>query len=364
MAQSFAALQRAGVPLIDLSISNPTQAGILLPDPFVYSTLTSGAYEPQARGARELREEVCRYYETEFHSVLHPDRILLTTSTSEAYGYCFKLIADPGTTILLPQPSYPLLQFLVEAEGLKAKTYPLHEAAGQWILDRERLCEACDSSTRAIVLVHPNNPTGHFLSNGDLDWLLDFTRDKYWLICDEVFADYVWSQQPDQIRSLSQIPADNVFCLSGISKICALPQMKLGWIVMPASAAIHHSLELVADTYLSVSSPIQAAASQWLSNRALFQSPIRNRCLENRNSIQASLQHSAWSLLPVEAGWAAILQGPSTLDEEQKALALMEKGFSAHPGFYYDLPFQPSFVISLLTPPAHLKDGLAALIAS
>ena len=357
-------MQNAGLPLIDLSISNPTQVGLPLPDPFLFATLEGGAYAPKASGVLELREEVCRYYEKEFGSFLHPDRILLTTSTSEAYSYCFKLIADPGTTILLPQPSYPLLQFLIEAEGLKAKTYPLHAAGGQWILDRERLIEACDASTRAIVLVHPNNPTGHFLSNDDLDWLLEFARDKYWLICDEVFADYAWSAQPDQVRSLSKFPAGNVFCLSGLSKICALPQVKLGWIVMPPAPAIHHSLELVADTYLSVSSPIQAAASQWLGNRALFQAPIRGRCIGNLKWIKDSIHGSAWSLLPVEAGWAAILQGPASMDEEQKALTLLENGFSAHPGFYYDLPFQPSFVLSLLTPPAHLKAGIAALIAS
>lgn len=357
-------LQDAGVPLIDLSISNPTKVGLPLPDPFAVSSLRGSIYEPKANGALELREEVCRYYATEFNSVLHPDRILLTTSTSEAYSYCFKLIADPGANVLLPQPSYPLLQFLVEAEGLKPRTYALHEAGGQWILDRESLSAACDSSTRAIVLVHPNNPTGHFLPNEDLRWLLEFSREKYWLICDEVFADYVWSQQPGQIRSLSQIPAENVFCLSGISKICALPQMKLGWIAMPPVPDVHHALELVADTYLSVSSPIQTAASHWLSNRASLQAPIRSRCVENLKRIRDSILGSAWSLLPVEAGWTAILHGPSTIDEEQQALTLLKKGFSAHPGFYYDLPFQPSFVLSLLTPPANFSAGINAIIAS
>ncbi len=352
------------MPLIDLSISNPTKVGISLPDPFAFSSLRGSNYEPRANGALELREEICRYYATEFNSVLHADRILITTSTSEAYSYCFKLIADPGASVLLPQPSYPLLQFLVEAEGLQPKSYAMHEACGQWILDRENLIATCDSSTRAIILVHPNNPTGHFLTNEDLHWLLEFSRDKYWLICDEVFADYVWSQQPGQIRSLSQIPAENVFCLSGISKICALPQMKLGWIAMPPASAVHRALDLVADTYLSVSSPIQAAASQWLSNRTSFQAPIRSRCMENLQWIQDSIQGSAWSLLPVEAGWAAILQGPSTIDEEQQVLTLLKKGFSVHPGFYYDLPFQPSFVLSLLTPPADFRAGISAIIAS
>lgn len=304
------------------------------------------------------------YYEQEFGASLNPDRILLTTSTSEAYSYCFKLIANPGDTVLIPQPSYPLLQFLIEAEGLKAAPYPLHEVCGEWILDRDRLVKACNPCCKAIVLVHPNNPTGHFLKAEDLAWLLDFSADRLWLVSDEVFADYAWAATSPQTRSLTQLDPSNAFILSGLSKICGLPQMKLGWIVMPPNEAIHQHLELVADTYLSVSAPIQKAAASWLPERAKFQAAIRARCLANLKSIPNLLANSEWTLLSVEAGWTAILKGPAHQNEEALALRLVEQNISVHPGFYYDLPFHQAFVISLLIPPAHLATGLRAITSS
>ncbi len=321
-------------------------------------------YAPQAKGALHTREQVAHYYEQEFSARISPDRILLTTSTSEAYGYCFKLIANPGDSILIPQPSYPLLQFLIEAEGLRARPYPLHQADGEWLLDREALAGACDETTRAIILVHPNNPTGHFLKSSELNWLIEFSADRLWLISDEVFADYAWSAECTQIRSLTQIKAPNVFSLSGLSKICALPQMKLGWIIMPQNQSIQNNLELIADTYLSVSAPIQQAAACWLPQRAQFQSPIRVRCLENLLAIPAQVKNTQWTLLPVEAGWSAILRGPANGSEEALVLRLLERDVYVHPGFYYDLPFQHSLVISLLTPPRHMISGIETIISS
>ena len=169
---------------------------------------------------------------------------------------------------------------------------------------------------------------------------------------------------PQQPRSLTQLNPPNSFTLSGLSKICALPQMKLGWIVMPHDPAIHHNLELISDTYLSVSGPIQKAAASWLPQRAQFQAPIRQRCHANLLQIPARLKKSQWSLLPVEAGWTAILKGPTGTNEEDLSLRLLENGFSVHPGFYYDLPFQQALVISLLTPPDQLASGLEAIISS
>ncbi len=364
LAEAVKAHRSSGRPLIDLSLSNPTQAAIGLPDPFLIAKLEGDPYAPLAKGSWQTREQVALYYEQEFSSKISPNRILLTTSTSEAYSYCFKLIANPGDSILIPQPSYPLLQFLVEAEGLKAKPYPLHEAGGEWILDREGLALACDDSTKAIVLVHPNNPTGHFLKSGDLNWLVEFSANRLWLISDEVFSDYAWQAASTHLRSLTQIEAPNTFTLSGLSKICALPQMKLGWIVMPQNESIHNSLELVADTYLSVSGPIQQAAACWLPQRGQFQSPIRERCLANLKNIPNQVKQSQWSLLPVEAGWTAILKGPSNGEEEALVLRLLELDFSVHPGFYYDLPLQNALVVSLLTPPHQLESGIEAIISS
>ena len=347
---------------VDLSVSNPTLARLNLPDPAL--RIDAARYAPSAAGSAEAREAISRYYAEEFASTVSPDDLLLTTSTSEAYSYCFKLIADAGAKVLLPQPSYPLLQFLVEAESLVPAAYPLHEADGQWILDRDRLAAACDDSTRAIVVVNPNNPTGHFLSIDDAEWLIAFAGKRYWIVCDEVFSDYEWAAGANALRSLSLPRADNVLCLSGLSKICALPQMKLGWIAMPPVPAIRYNLESIADTYLSVSAPIQAATPQWLARRAEFQAPIRQRCLENLALIAAACKGSNWNALPVEAGWTAILRGPANLDEEDFVLQLLEAGFLTQPGYYYDLPFACSLVLSLLTSPADLARGLPAITIS
>ena len=310
------------------------------------------------------RIAVAEYYQQQFGAVVEPQQVLLTASTSEAYSYCLKLIASPGSSVLIPQPSYPLLHFLLEAEGITPKPYFLHPVAGEWLLDRDSIRSAIDSNTKAIILVHPNNPTGHFLSPADIEWLIETTRNQLWLISDEVFCDYRWSSTTTQLSSLTALGAGNCFTLSGLSKICALPQMKLGWIVAPADSVLQSRLELVADTYLSVSAPIQAATPGWLQHRAQFQKPIQERCRENLLRIPAALQGSPWAMLPVEAGWMAILKGPVGIDEESIALSLLQSGISVHPGYYYDLPFQPSLVLSLLTPWADLEPGLKALTSS
>lgn len=255
-----------------------------------------------------------------------------------------------------------MLQFLIEAEGLIAQPYPLHHALGEWILDREALLAKLTASTAAIVLVHPNNPTGHFLSDADLHWLAEISHDRCWLISDEVFADYRWV--PSATPSLTRLNPPNAFILSGLSKICALPQMKMGWMVMPEDNQTQRRMELIADTYLSVSTPIQAAASGWLVARQEFQHPIRDRIRTNLEILSLTLQQQPWQALPVEAGWTSIIQGPAHKDEEALVLNLMAQGFSVHPGFYYDLPIEHCLVLSLLTPPDQLKQGLAAILAS
>lgn len=353
-----------GKSILDLSISNPTKVELALPDPFAIHQLRSDGYSPQASGSKEVLESISEYYRQEFHANVPADQLLLTSSTSEAYSYCFKLIADPGDSILIPQPSYPLLQMLVEAESLEGRHYPFHRVGSDWLLDRERLGQLCDNTTRAIVLVNPNSPTGHFLPEEDLNWLIDFSRDRYWLISDEVFSDYVWSNPGPDTRSLTQFQTQNAFVLSGLSKICALPQMKLAWIAMPSDPKLHQNLELVADTYLSVTTPIQSAATGWLAERQNFQAPVRDRCRANLELLQNSLRNTPWSLNQPEAGWVAILHGPSHIEEEDFALRLLAEGVSIQPGYFYDLPIQPCFVISLLTQVDHLRAGLRIILSA
>lgn len=332
----------------DLMVTNPLRAGLNLPPA-----------EPIPGG--DARTAVAAYYASEQGAAIDPRQVLLTASTSEAYSFSFKLIADAGDRILLPQPSYPLLDHLTRAEALTGVPYPLHYAAGEWLLDREAIARCWDSRTRGIVLVEPNNPTGNWLSPADHDWLVEFTTGRGWLLSDEVFSDYGWQARPGQ--PLASRKLDNLLVFSGLSKVCALPQMKLGWILMPKQPELWRRLELIADTWLSVSGPTLAAAPGWLDRRAQFQAPVKARCRQSLAILSEVLTGAAWELLPVAAGWCAVLRGPAHIDEESLLLALLKEGYLAHPGYYYDLPFPVSLVVSLLTPPADLRAGLAALIS-
>jgi len=337
-----AAYQRrreAGLPIVDLSISNPAAAG--LPPPL-------DLWSQPAAEKTDLREAIAEYYQTEFQ-VKVPTRCIQTcASTSEGYSYCFKLLADPGGEVLIPQPSYPLLAHLIKAEGLEPVEYLIHHAAGQWILDRQYLKSKLTDKTKLMILVHPNNPTGHYWSREDLAWLMLGFPLHLAMISDEVFIDYAWRPH-GYPRTL--VDYGRAFVLSGLSKICALPQMKVGWIVMPDDPRVIQGMELIADTYLSVSAPVAERAPGWLARRVELQAPLRARCLENLSLLSNG----------VEAGWSAVCEGPGTRDEEAVVLEMLDKGFWIQPGFYYDLPHREAYVVSLLTPTENLKAGLEAL---
>ncbi len=330
--------------LRDLSLSNPTQAGIALPGD-LWAAADAQPYRPDARGDAAAREAIAAYYAEEFGIGVDPARVQLCASTSEGYSLCLKLLADPGDEVLIPQPSYPLLEHLLRADGVTPVPYVTHAAAGQWVLDRERLLAALTPRTRAVVLVHPNNPTGHCWSEEDFAWLGAALPEAVAMLSDEVFVDYCWS---GAARSFAG--RERVFALSGLSKVCALPQMKLGWIVLPDLPAVKAGMEFIADTYLSVSAPVAARAPEWLARRRDFQAPVRRRCEENR----VWLGERVW---PVEAGWCAIVPGEGRIEEEERVLRMIEKGYWVQPGFYYDLPLRESYVVSLLTPPEVLREG-------
>ncbi len=331
LSLAWKARRAAGLPIRDLSISNPNSARLELP-------------EARWDGGGELRAAIAAYYREEFGEEIASERIQVCASTSEGYSYCFKLLADAGDEILIPRPSYPLLSHLIGAEALRAVEYVTHFAAGQWILDREYLLGQVTDRTRAVVVVTPNNPTGHFWTQEDWDWLEGALPRDVAIVTDEVFADYRWG------GTLARIPA-RAFRLSGLSKICALPQMKIGWIVMPEDERVAEAMEFVGDTYLSVSGPVAAASPGWLAARASFQEPVRARCLANLERLGRG----------VEAGWVKIVEGPGDRDEESVALEMLERGFWVQPGYFYDLPLRESYVVSLLTPQEDLEAGLAAL---
>ena len=356
----------AGAAILDLTESNPTTAGFSYPSEQILAALADPRalrYHPAAAGMPSARAAVSDYYSGR----VSPDRILLTASTSEAYAFVFKLLADPGDEVLVPRPSYPLFDFLAALEGVRVVQYPLvyHGASyGSWTIDFDTLARAITPRTRAIVLVNPNNPTGSFLKQAELAELTTFCRDhSLAIISDEVFADYLLDPNPRLVRSLTDVTELPTFCLSGLSKVAGLPQLKLGWIV--TSAPAFERLELIADTYLSVSAPVQWAAPVLLGLRTHLQDQILARVRANRTFLSAEIgPASPWTLLVTEGGWYAILEAPRIHTEEEWALSLLaDDGVLVQPGFFFDFEREAFLVISLLTSEEVFREGVRRILA-
>ena len=304
-------------------------------------------YEPDPRGLRSAREAVSRYYR-DHGAAVDPDQIFLTTSTSEAYSFLFRLLCDPGDEVLIGQPGYPLFDFLAQLDDVRLVPYELFYDHG-WHLDLESLRRRVTARTRAIALVHPNNPTGHFTRQAERAALEEFCREHgLALIVDEVFLDYGLPGQPaGQSFATGSHPVPT-FVLSGLSKVAALPQMKAAWIACFADAL--DRLEVISDTFLSMSAPIQHALSTWLNGRAALQRQIKERLERNLGVLDAILLHQQLvTRLEVEAGWYAVLRVPGVQPEEQTALdLLLQRGVVVHPGGFFGFSGQGWLVVSLL----------------
>jgi aspartate/methionine/tyrosine aminotransferase len=362
----------AGLPLADLTASNPTRCGFAFPAGLLEALAQPQAldYDPQPRGLLAAREAVCAYYKD--HGVLlEPAQIILTTSTSEAYSYLLRLVCDPGSEILVPQPGYPLFDYLAVLDDVSVRPAPLVYDHG-WQIDPEGFRRAITPQTRAIVLVHPNNPTGHFTKPWEAEELAQLCREfDLSLIVDEVFLDYGLGQQsssfaagPELAPALAGVP---VFVVSGLSKIAGLPQMKAAWIVATGSdrAASLDRLEVIADTFLSMNAPVQWALSSWLESRETIQKQIRARTAANLAELDRQLDRlPIVSRLDVEGGWYAILRIPALRSDEETALALLEAGVWVHPGYFFGLPSSGWLVVSLLGPEQEFSTGVTALIDS
>jgi alanine-synthesizing transaminase len=358
---------RAGRTVLDLTVTNPSQAGLACP-PDVLALLADPAgrsYEPDPRGLRLAREAVAADYAGQGLFV-PPDHLVLTASTSEAYAFLFKLLCDPGDDVLTPRPSYPLFEYLAGLESVQAVSYPLGDP-GDWPLDVEAVRAALTPRSRAVVVVSPNNPTGSFLKKDEAAALLSLAADHgLAVIADEVFADYAWSTDPTRSRSLAQDGPALAFALGGLSKSCALPQLKLAWIAVSGPSRLRdpalQRLEVVGDTYLSVATPVQLAAPTLLARKADLQQAIRHRALANLATLRARLAGSPVSLLAPEGGWSAVLRVPATLPEEELVLSLLaEDDVLVHPGYFFDFPREAFVVVSLLTPVDVLRQGLERL---
>jgi len=335
------AVSAAREGVLDLTVSNPTDAGIAYPSGVLESLTDPRAmvYDPNPLGLPSAREAVSEYYGGRYS----PDQILLTASTSEAYSWLFKLLCDPGDEVLIPRPSYPLFEFLADLECVRTVQYPMHYDHG-WFIDVAALESLITPRTRAIVFVNPNNPTGSYLKPGEFEFL---QRTGLPLIFDEVFLDYAFDT-PQPVYTPH-------FLLSGLSKVSGLPQMKLGWIVVNDAASLPR-LELIADTFLSVGTPVQYALPALLDARHEVQAQIRARTKRNLDHLRARVLH-------VEGGWTAIVQMPRTRTEDEWVLHLLQDhNVLVQPGYFYDFESEAYLIISLLTEPATFAEAARRII--
>ena len=367
----------AGPGLLDLTRSNPVHCG-LGPDKTVVLAALSDpgafAYTPDALGMRPARESVARYYVD--HGAKVPiEQLCLTTSTSEAYSFLFRLLCDAGDEVLIARPSYPLFDLLAQLDDVVLRPYPLHydpgamvSEMGGWRVDGQALEAAITEHTRAVVVVHPNNPTGNFTDLEDRTALQNLCAEHdLALIVDEVFLDYPIAPASDHAhaRSFAESASPCLqFVLSGLSKICALPQMKLSWIAVGGPKELVFTamerLEIIADTFLSLNAPVQFALPHWLRLRHATQAVIRARLQQNLAALDHRLAGSLASRYAVEGGWTVVLRVPSTVEGEEFSLAAIRHGALVQPGAFYGLPSGRA-VLSLLTPPGIWAEGLARL---
>ncbi|MEX2260695.1 MAG: pyridoxal phosphate-dependent aminotransferase [Bryobacteraceae bacterium] len=371
ISSTVESLRRSGVPLLDLTESNPTRAGFEYPASVILGALSDARslrYDPMPAGLPEARARIADYYASRGYAVAE-NRILLTSSTSESYSWLFKLLCNPNDEILVPRPSYPLFEFLAALECVRAVQYPL-SYHGRWSLDVDVLEDLITPRTRAILLVNPNNPTGSFLKQSELAGLASLCGEHgLALVSDEVFADYTFGPDANRVSSLVSLDEVPAFCLSGLSKVCGLPQMKLGWMVVagpqPLRPQALERLELIADTYLSVGTPVQHAAPALLEAGAAVREGICKRVRQNRDVLQESLaKESALRLLDVEGGWYGVLQAPRTRSEEEWTLELLERdSVLVQPGYFYDFTSEAYLILSFLTPPDVFGEGVRRILA-
>jgi alanine-synthesizing transaminase len=370
LSEALAAHRAAGRPLIDLTVSNPTECGFEYDRAAILDALRNPAalaYEPNPRGLESARRAVARYYGDREETVSAED-IFLTTSTSEAYSYVFRTLCDPGDELLIPSPSYPLFDFLADIQDVSLVRYPLLYDHG-WQIDFHALEQAITPRTRGIIVVHPNNPTGHFAKQGEIAKLNSIcSARELAIIADEVFLEF--ALDGSRAASFAANRGAATFTLSGLSKISGLPQMKAAWLVVSGpqewtSEALGR-LEVIADTYLSVNAPVQLAIPRFLERRQTFQEQVIARVRRNLKELDRQLEaQTAVSRLKVEGGWCAVLRVPAARSDEDLAIHLLaSKSVYAHPGHFYEFPWEGILVVSLLTPERSFVEGTKRMLAA
>jgi alanine-synthesizing transaminase len=365
-AQHLARLRAAGAQLWDLTASNPTHCGFDYDPASILAPLHDPAalhYDPNPKGLLPARQAVSRYYR-EHEATVDPEQIFLTTSTSEAYSFLFRLLCDPGDEVLIGQPGYPLFDFLARLDDVRLVPYE-HFYDHGWHLDPGALHRRVTPRTRAIVVVHPNNPTGHFTRPAERAALEALCREhRLALMVDEVFLDYGLTGHPGGKSFATGEHTVPTFVLSGLSKVAALPQMKAAWIACFAEVEALQRLEVISDTFLSMSAPIQYALPAWLRDRSTLQGQIRERLEGNLATLDAILlRQTLVTRLAVEAGWYAVLRVPGLHPEEETALdLLLQRGVVVHPGGFFGFSGQGWLVVSLLALAEEFREGMEALV--
>jgi alanine-synthesizing transaminase len=368
--QALEEMRASGESFVDLTVSNPTGCGLQYHAAAILEAFQNPKalnYQPEARGLLAAREAVARYYREDHAEAVDPESVLLTTSTSEAYSYVFRLLCNAHDEILVPTPSYPLFDFLADLQDVTLRLYALQYAHG-WFIDFESMARALTPRTRAVLLVHPNNPTGSYVKSDELLRLNALCREKdLALIVDEVFLDYVI--EGSARKSFAGNSGALTFTLSGLSKIAALPQMKVAWMVTTGPELLVRPalqrLEVIADTYLSMSSPTQWAIPQLLEQRRVLQPQILSRVRENWKTLKSMVagKKQQVEVLEAQGGWYAVLRVATGRTDEHLAIEIMRKArVLVHPGHFYDFAGEGHLVVSLIVRQEDFRSGMEAAI--
>lgn len=368
-------MRKSGRHILDLTVSNPTECGFIYPEKEILSSFEnhlSMVYDPNPRGLLSARQSVSEYYQQK-NITVDPSNIFLTTSTSEAYSIAFKLLCNPGDSVLVPKPSYPLFEYLAQINDVKLQHYNLRYD-DEWCLDIESLNNLMIENIgkiKAIVIVNPHNPTGMFLKKDEYDAIKEFARQhSLALIVDEVFIDYAFEDDERRISSTANETEVLTFTLNGISKMIGLPQMKLGWLVVSGKSSVVSEaaarLEIICDTFLSVNTPVQVALPKLLTEEKNIQNQILNRVKSNYNTLLTthnSQPTSQSSPLLSEGGWYGIIRVPRTKSDEEWALQLLEKkGVYVYPGYFFDFQNEGYLVISLLVENSIFQKAVSGIV--
>ena len=362
IADAIERRRSSGLEILDLTESNPTRAGIVYPAANIVSGFQNPqalVYDPSSNGLPQARAQVGELYG------VTRERVVLTASSSEAYSWLFKLLCDPADEVLTPRPSYPLFEFLAALESVRIRQYPLRYDSG-WFIDFDPLEASIGDKTRAIVVVSPNNPTGSYLKQWELDRLRKLcARHHLALISDEVFADYDLGHAG--LRSLTCVDDVLTFCLGGLSKMVGTPQMKLGWMIVGGPETLRDEalarIDLIADNFLSVGTPVQYALPSLLAAREEVQRQILQRLRGNLGYLREAVRGTDFRMLEAEGGWYAILRAPRVRSEEEWVLALLDCGVLVQPGYFYDFEAEAYLVVSLLTPELIFREGIGRILS-